>query len=228
MLESQSMTTKTILASADETPLGAVILSKNDPLTIRYPDGRGWHLLSTACATTRKGWLWREHDITGPVQVLAEGLSDDECHALSGMSAAEAVLWCERRASHTKIPTEEAERLFKLSDAALHASGGTVTTGAELSAFIAAQDREIHELRATNLRRVGQIDLLAAIVDGNRRRAFFKDLDHAEVIRPMRRDFFRALDDAESKRSSMLVCVAAAARPRVEVAPLARANSRSK
>ncbi len=182
MLESQSMTTKTILASADETPLGAVILPKSDPLTIRYPDGRGWHLLATACATTRKGWLWREHDITGPVQVLAEGLSDDECHALSGMSAAEAALWCERRASHTKIPAEEAERLFKLSDAALHASGGTVTTGAELSAFIEAQDRELHELR----------DI--------RRRSFFKDLDHAEVIRPMRRDFFRALDDAEVRR----------------------------
>ena len=93
------MATINSATSADDAPLGSVILPKTDPLTIRYPDGRGWHLLATPCATTRKGWLWHEHDITGPVQLNASGLTEDECRTLSGMSAADAVLWCERRSA---------------------------------------------------------------------------------------------------------------------------------
>ena len=75
--------------------LGAKVraaLSAPTTVTICYPDGRGWHIYATALETTRKGWLW-----SGPVTIIAEGLTEAECRHLSGLSAADALAWCEQR-----------------------------------------------------------------------------------------------------------------------------------
>ena len=88
--------TPRVLLSADEAPCGALIIPDDDeyPMTIRYPDGRGWHIYATPLETTRKGWLWKEHGIEGPARLLAEGLTEPECRHLSGLSAADALVWC--------------------------------------------------------------------------------------------------------------------------------------
>jgi hypothetical protein len=88
--------TPRVLLSADEAPCGALIIPDDDeyPMTIRYPDGRGWHIYATPLETTRKGWLWKEHGIEGPARLLAEGLTEPECRHLSGLSSADALVWC--------------------------------------------------------------------------------------------------------------------------------------
>lgn len=141
-----------------------------------------------------------------------------ESAALLAQGSGQIVAW---RQALGGLALDDVERLRRLSDAALHASGGTVTTGAELSEFIAAQADSERWRIAEGVREfikgaapsdaasflyivadrieedsLGDYGSKSTIAD-LRRRAFFKDLDHAEVIRPMRRDFFRALDDAE-------------------------------
>jgi len=41
--------------------------------------------------------VWKEHGISGPVTIIAEGLTEAECRHLSGLSAADALAWCEQR-----------------------------------------------------------------------------------------------------------------------------------
>lgn len=90
--------TPRVLQSADEAPRGSLVRPDDDhPVTICYPDGRGWHIYATALEATRKGWLWKEHGISGPVTIIAEGLTEAECRHLSGLSAADALAWCEKR-----------------------------------------------------------------------------------------------------------------------------------
>ncbi len=90
--------TPRVLQSADEAPRGSLVRPDDDhPVTICYPDGRGWHIYATALETTRKGWLWKEHGISGPVTIIAEGLTEAECRHLSGLSVADALAWCEKR-----------------------------------------------------------------------------------------------------------------------------------
>ena len=90
--------TPRVLQSADEAPRGSLVRPDDDhPVTICYPDGRGWHIYATALPETRKGWLWKEHGISGPVTIIAEGLTEAECRHLSGLSDADALAWCEQR-----------------------------------------------------------------------------------------------------------------------------------
>jgi len=42
-------------------------------------------------------WHWRYHDIKGSVTLIAEGLTEAECRHISGLPAADAIAWCERR-----------------------------------------------------------------------------------------------------------------------------------
>lgn len=95
--------TPRVLQSADEAPCGSVLMCKKDgSISMRFPSGRGWHIIATAPTepTRRPGWQWHEHDIKGPVTVLAEGLTEAECRHLhlSGLSSADALTWCEDRA----------------------------------------------------------------------------------------------------------------------------------
>lgn len=94
--------TPRILQSADEAPCGSLIIPDDDDYqmttgAIRYPNGRWRHIYATSLDETRMGWLWKEHNIEGPVTVIADGLTEAECRHLSGLSAADAIAWCEKR-----------------------------------------------------------------------------------------------------------------------------------
>ena len=43
------------------------------------------------------GWGWDRSCVRGPITVIAEGLTESECRHLSGLSAADAIAWCEAR-----------------------------------------------------------------------------------------------------------------------------------
>jgi hypothetical protein len=59
------------------------------------------------CAPVDGGWYWtqatQESECEGggdfPARLVAEGLTEAECHHLSGMNAATAIEWCKHRAS---------------------------------------------------------------------------------------------------------------------------------
>ena len=91
--------TPRVLQSADEAPCGALMVpnDKDYPVTLHYPNGRGCHIYSNH-ASFRGTWLFGKHEIVGPVTVIAEGLTEPECRHLSGLTAADAVAWCEDRA----------------------------------------------------------------------------------------------------------------------------------
>lgn len=89
------------LQSADEAPCGSLLQPDNldQPLTLRMPSGRGYHLgyVTNRGMEDRPGWRWHEHDLRGPCTLLADGLTETECRHLSGLSAADAIAWCEAR-----------------------------------------------------------------------------------------------------------------------------------
>jgi len=69
-------------------------------------DGRGFHVRRYSGAgvdslPVRGGgaWLWAGsiRNIRGAVEVIAEGLTEPECRHLSGLTAADALAWCEAR-----------------------------------------------------------------------------------------------------------------------------------
>lgn len=77
--------------------------------SVRRPDGSGWnlyHLPREACpynpskeAWHGGPWKWDEtlRGVRGPVTVIAEDLTEAECRHLSGLSVADALVWCEAR-----------------------------------------------------------------------------------------------------------------------------------
>lgn len=85
-----------VLQSADEAPCGSLLKPKRGWATLRFPSGSGFEL---GPGSVRRGHDWAFHSLGGPVEVLAEGLTEAECRHLSGLSAAEAIAWCEARAA---------------------------------------------------------------------------------------------------------------------------------
>lgn len=112
--------TPRVLQSADEAPCGS-LMSRIDlrgvpATTLRLWNGNGWNLdrggplwerddssSGVAVATAdgaghaaSEGWTWGSR-ANGPATLFAEGLTEAECRHLSGLSAADAIAWCEKR-----------------------------------------------------------------------------------------------------------------------------------
>ncbi len=98
-----------VLQSADEAPCGSLIhrtdIHGTQGHTLRLWNGNGWNVIHDGGLRHRgEGWPWGTR-VNGPATLLAEGLTEDECRHLSGLSAADAIAWCEKRQAALHVPT---------------------------------------------------------------------------------------------------------------------------
>ena len=113
-----SASTPRILQSADEAPCGSLI-HRTDVYgtkvhTLRLWNGNGWNLDCGGRLRGTEGWPWGSR-ANGPCTLIAEGLTEAECRHLSGLSAADAIAWCEHRAvrivAESMTPADVAETI---------------------------------------------------------------------------------------------------------------------
>ena len=113
-----SASTPRILQSADEAPCGSLI-HRTDVYgtkvhTLRLWNGNGWNLDRGGPLSVSEGWPWGSR-ANGPCTLIAEGLTEAECRHLSGLSAADAIAWCEHRAvrivAESMTPADVAETI---------------------------------------------------------------------------------------------------------------------
>lgn len=93
-----SASTPRILQSADEAPCGSLWQTiDGGDLVLRMMNGNGWNLHGALPRDV--GWPWDMADDANdfPARLIAEGLTESECRHLSGLSAADAIAWCEAR-----------------------------------------------------------------------------------------------------------------------------------
>ena len=89
-----------VLQSADEAPCGSLMQCNKGVVLLRLWDGTGWRVDFTGALHKHAcGWTWTDSQgrVSG-ARLIAEGLTETECRHLSGLSAADAIAWCERRA----------------------------------------------------------------------------------------------------------------------------------
>ena len=92
-------TTPRVLQSADEAPCGSLVKDRDDDITLRFTDGYGQHLGPKPRDYGAVVWTCKTMSpcIFKPITLIAEGLTEAECRHLSGLSAADALVWCEAR-----------------------------------------------------------------------------------------------------------------------------------
>lgn len=89
--------TPRVLQSADEAPCGSLLVQTTVSGALRLWNGREWNLdCGGGLLETDNGRHWGP-DLKGPVTLIADGLTEDECRHLSGLSVADALAWCEQR-----------------------------------------------------------------------------------------------------------------------------------
>ena len=101
-----------VLESADEAPCGSLMQSTpasvhSSRVVMRLHCGTGWVLnpeLGHNPGLSTGGWPWRMASRDFPARLIAEGLTEAECRHLSGLSAADAIAWCEQRAKPRPQP----------------------------------------------------------------------------------------------------------------------------
>jgi len=89
-----------VLQSADDAPCGSLWQVIGDPqrLVMRLPDGRGWGMALNPGPRFTDGWVWDSFaHLDFPARLIADVLTEAECRHLSGLSAADALAWCEQR-----------------------------------------------------------------------------------------------------------------------------------
>lgn len=96
--------TPRILQSADEAPCGSLLQTVDEHpyggrVIMRWPSGSGWILdpETSGQAEVDGAWGWSMASQDFPARLIAEGLTEPECRHLSGLSAADAIAWCEQR-----------------------------------------------------------------------------------------------------------------------------------
>lgn len=91
--------TPRVLQSAAEAPCGSLVKDRDDDITLRFTDGYGQHLGAKPRAYGAVIWSCKTMSpcIFKPITLIAEGLTEAECRHLSGLSAADALVWCEAR-----------------------------------------------------------------------------------------------------------------------------------
>jgi len=145
-----------ILQSADEAPCGSLIAPLSDlaNVILRWPSGEGFIMVE---ATHRAwcpsdGWEWsacEDHDF--PAHLIAEGLTEAECRHLSGLSATDALAWCEARdkAATAKRPQPgDVVPWAEVEDGCLYHGGGQfrMVVGGQTGGMFGPDDADIGDM----------------------------------------------------------------------------------
>ena len=107
------------------------------PVTVRLPNGCGWHCLGQKVAGG--GWRWPGRQLDLRARLLAADLTEAECAEVAAMSSADARAWCEARLGSVRPAPAEA--------ASAPADPAPTPTPAEAAEALA----RLRELQATAL-----------------------------------------------------------------------------
>jgi hypothetical protein len=214
-----------VLQSADEAPVGSLVChddgyGNREALTLHLWSGKGWHMPSTLPEGSR-GWMWITHGIRGPVTLIAENLTEDECRALSGMDRQGALAWCERRAQHATLAAAVRGTAPYAVEVTSSATGITVTSPSRNSETH-LDDMTVESFSKMKAAKDAAEGRLAAIERGEAalvttiRRAL-RLPDHTDVVREAR-DLRALADEALAMRRAIDAAVGPDGTPQPVVA----------